>query len=148
MAIKQTKELALADITDLPLDGHVTLDVVTRLRELRFPYPSSEHHQLVFEPFLSGPGGTKQPDVTISLKAEPQDPVPAEDVLDPDTGEVLVAAGSESPRLPSVAELQAMPLPEGDQTVSTFGDLFNVARRQVYLAMMGLMPQWSDGVEG
>ena len=147
MAIKQTKEVALADVTSLPVEGTVSLDVLTRLRELRFPHPSSEHCILVFEPFLNGPEGTKQEDVIISFTAEPQEQQPAEDVFDPETGEVLIAAGSERPRIPSVSALHAMPLPEGPQTITTFGDLFNVARRQLYLAMIGLMPQWADGVE-
>ena len=147
MAIKQTKEVALADVTSLPIKGTVSLDVLTRLRELKFPHPSSENCILVFEPFLNGPEGTKQEDVTISFTAELQEQQPPEDALDPETGEVLVAAGSERSRIPSVAELHVMPLPEGPQTITTFGDLFNVARRQLYLAMIGLMPQWADGVE-
>jgi len=149
MAIKQKKEVALADVTSLPIEGTVSLDVLTRIRELKFPHPSSEHHEIILEAFLSGhgPGGRKMEDIAVNFTAEPQEQQPAEDVLDPETGEVLVAAGSERPRIPSVAELHAMPLPEGAQTVATFGDLFNVARRQLYLAVIGMMPQFADGVE-
>ena len=147
MAIKQTKKLKLSDVTELPLTGEVTLDVITRLRELRFPYPSSENNVLVFEPFLSSLDGKKQADVVLHFQAEPQEQVPAEDILDPETGEVLVPAGSQRPRIPSVAEMHAMPLPEGKQTVGTFGELFDVARRQLYLVAMQVNPLWADGVE-
>ena len=148
MAIKQTKMLALSDVTSLPVEGEVTMQVITRIRELHFPYPSGETHKLILEPFLNGPeNGQKRDDVTVEFKAEPQEQVPAEDVLDPETGEVAIAAGSLSPPLPSVAELHATPLPEGPQTVETFGQLFDVARRQLYLAITGLVPSLSDGVE-
>jgi hypothetical protein len=44
--------------------------------------------------------------------------------------------------------MRQMPLPEGPRTIATFGDLFDVARRQLYLAMIALMPQWQDAAEG
>jgi hypothetical protein len=153
MAIKQTKRIERTDITEIPawvrslLPEQVDADIVTRLRELRFPHPSDEHHVFVFEPFLHRVTGQKLNDVTVELGPEPQDPIPPKDILDPETGEVLIPAGSQRPRVPSVAELHAMPLPEGPQTVSSFGELFNVARRQVYLAAISMVPQWQDGVE-
>jgi hypothetical protein len=148
MAILQTKTLELADVTDLPIGGQVQLPIKTRLRELRFQHPSESNCELVFEPFLQDEDGKKQPDVSLHFASEPQPAEPPEDIFDPVTGEVLVAAGSVRPTLPSVAQLRAIPLPEGPQTITTFGDLFDASRRQLYLAMIALMPQWRDGTEG
>jgi hypothetical protein len=148
MAILQKRTVSLADVTGLPIAGEVVLTVLTRLRELHFPYPSDANISLVFEPFLNGAGGKKQDDITVELKSEPQEPQPPTDVFDPLSGEVLVPAGSERPRIPSISEMRQMPLPEGPRTIATFGDLFDLTRRQLYLAMSAVMPQWQDGVEG
>jgi hypothetical protein len=148
MAILQKRNVSLADVTGLPIAGEAVLTVLTRLRELHFPYPSNANISLVFEPFLNGAGGKKEEDITIELKSEPQEPQPPADVLDPLSGEVLVPAASEWPRIPSISEMRQMPLPEGPRTIATFGDLFDVARRQLYLAMIALMPQWQDATEG
>jgi len=147
MAIKQTQFVPLADVAGIPIDGTVQVDVITRVREMRFPHPSAAIHEIVLEPFVPDENGKKQPDLVVRFLADPQDPVPAEDQIDPETGAVLMAAGSIWPRLPSVAELHALPLPEGPQTVSTFGDLFNAARRQMYLHLSATLPQLEGGVE-
>ena len=148
MSINQTKNVAIADMADIPIAGEVSVEIETRLRELRFPHPSSENHIFVFEPFVSGAAsGKKLDDVIIHVQADPQPPIPLVDVVDPETSEVLASAGSEKPAIPSVAQLRAMPLPEGEATIKTFGELFDVARRQIYLAAMALNPNWSDGVE-
>jgi len=148
VAILQEQDVDLASLTGLPIEGTASLKVLTRLREMRFVAGKPPSMEFVFEPYAAGLSGRKLDDVVVSIGPDPMPAKPSEDVLDPETGEVLVAAGSVRPRLPSIEEVNALPLPEGPLTVSTFGQLIDAARRQIYLTMIGLMPQWQDGTEG
>jgi hypothetical protein len=148
VAILQDHTVSLETITGLPIEGAANVRLLTRLREMRFVVGPPPRMEFVFEPFVSGVTGKKMEDVVIAIGAEPQPPDPPEDIVDPETGEVLVAAGTVRPALPSLDEVNAMRLPGGSVVAETFGQLIDTARRQIYLTMIGLMPQWQDGTEG
>lgn len=146
MAMQQDKDFNARDINPILPDMQVPVSVTTRLRELQFPYPSAENMVFVFEAFVGGVTGTKQPDITIKFTADPQPGNPPEDVVD-DDGNVVVAANAYSAPIPGIGQLRGMPLPGGPVSVTTFGDLFDVSRHAIYLAVMTLNPNWADAVE-
>lgn len=147
MAMQQTSNVDGQDISPVLSGQELTLQVNTRLRELKFPYPSDENIQFVFETFVgSASAGHHQTDTVIHLQKEPQPGVPSEDVVD-ESGEVLLRAGEQQSPIPSIEQVRAMPLQEGPITIKTFGELFDVSRRAIYLAAMRLNSNWSDAIE-
>jgi hypothetical protein len=148
VAILQERTVPVSELAGFPAKGMAEVQILTRLREIRFPLAEPPRMELVFEPFAAGVSGKKLDDVVLTFGMEIRPPNPPEDITDPETGEVLVAAGAIMPALPSLEQVKAVPLPEGAVAVETFGQLIDAARRQIYLAMIGLMPQWQDGTEG
>jgi hypothetical protein len=149
MAILQTKEISIADLCKASAEdapGTVMLPLFTRLRELRFP--DSGQIDLVFDRSIGpGLGEARRPDMVISFTGSPQPMEPAADILDPMTGEVLVKAGAMRPALPALADLRAIGLSKSPQMASTFGELFDTVKRQIYLAVQQNIPDLAGGKE-
>jgi len=78
--------------------------------------------------------------VTFTDEAQPPDP-PA-DVMDPETGGVLIAAGSRFVGLPDLATLRAMPVRNGN--VGTVLDSF---RENLYIIAKKLNRNWTSATQ-
>jgi len=143
MALTQQLKVNPADLDPALPDGAMDVEVKTRLKEVRFPFPSSENLVFVFEPLV---GTRSQGDITIHLQTKMQPALPEMAIEDPDGNEV-VAAGSERPMIPSVDQLRAMGLPDGAETVNTIGELLDLCRKTIYQSAISLNPNWNGAVE-
>jgi len=147
MAILQPeRDIPLELITDPPIEGTVKKDLLTRTFRLEFPHPSEKNHVIVIQSHVGGANKRPVKQVAIHFTGERQPGKPEEDVKDPVTGEVVVSANSIQTPLPSVADLHKMRLPKPVK-VETYGDLFNVTRRAIYLLLPKIRPHLKGGQE-
>ena len=147
MAMQQTKKVDASELTPVLQGVELELLTQTRLREIRFPAPSSENIVFVFETLVNGKDAGL-PVTKIHLKKDFQPAEPPEDELHPETEEVLVEAGEFRQAIPSVEQVRSTGLPRGPVTISNFGELFDLARSAIYQTAPGLNRDWSDATEG
>lgn len=141
MSILQVRKARLFDF-GIPSQLEVPVERTTRFRLIEFLGDGSI--RLIYDVFL---GEFKQSPIVIELREEMQPEIPEEDKLD-ENGEVEVKRGSIRQAIPSVSDVMGLPLPGGKVEATTFGELVDSFRRQVYLASMRLNSDWSDGQEG
>lgn len=146
MSILKTTSLPLSSLTGYDLSGDVSVDITYRIHSQETVAPSAKNLALFVE--AVDKSGARIGDLrAYRFGTEPSPADPPSDILDPVTGQILVAAGENMPPLPSVSDLRAMPLPGGPKTVATVGDLWDFVRRIQYEMLVALDPEHLSGKE-
>ena len=144
MAIGQTVQLNIAELTKGIMPSQtVDAAIATRLDSVEFFRDGG----IAFT-FSTRLGGAEKP-ITVTrvqLGTEPIPAEPPEDILD-ENGNVLMAAGCNRPRVPSISEMRETKNSEALKAAETWGETLDAARSLLYQTAIALNPAWANGQE-
>lgn len=126
----------------LPGQRHDT-SVYMRLAGIMFPPPGRDNLTLVIDVYAASdsiPAEAKPVKrLEIAYKPQPSQPYPPQDVIDRQTGVVIIAAGSQRPAMPTAAEILDRPSVLDGMTIR---DLLDLAKSELYGAVQDTIPDW------